>query len=237
MWDPIHLSRETIDGKRYYETPDGKFKSVTTILSEVLDSSGLDAWEERIGIDEANKIRGMAASRGRALHEMAEKYLHNEEDWWKGHITTSILQFNKVAEELNWRVENIRLIESQLYSAELKAAGTCDLICDFKIDNDDQDGWFFNSTLGEVEYDPYWEGHLEDCLSVVDFKTARSKVLYKAQKEKYFTQAAAYAIMAEELYEEEVPQLVIVWIREEHDPVILSDYTDAWREKVAEVFG
>jgi hypothetical protein len=80
----IHVEqspRVEIDGVRHYQTPAGTFKSVTTILGEKLDKSGLLAWKERVGEEEAARVSTQASRRGTAIHNLAEAYLMNDENW------------------------------------------------------------------------------------------------------------------------------------------------------------
>jgi hypothetical protein len=70
---------EVIEGSpRLYVTPYGSYPSVTSILSVVKDhSDGLQAWRDRVGDEEADKITNEAAARGNDLHDFSEKYLLN----------------------------------------------------------------------------------------------------------------------------------------------------------------
>src|ERR1700733_8467184 len=62
-------------GWRVYETPSGlKVPSVTTILS-TLPKDGLEAWRERIGHEEAQKITDEACRIGSTMHDMLEGYV------------------------------------------------------------------------------------------------------------------------------------------------------------------
>ena len=50
------LSREMIDGVRYYDTPDGKkLVSITSVISHH-NREIFTKWRKRVGVDEANKI-------------------------------------------------------------------------------------------------------------------------------------------------------------------------------------
>ena len=58
------LDTKTVDGTRYYETPDGKlYPSVTTVLKD-LSAEGIAAWRAKVGADVANKISAQASARG-----------------------------------------------------------------------------------------------------------------------------------------------------------------------------
>ena len=70
--------RETIDGKRHYNTGKEKLPSVTTILSATQEQSktdSLQAWRDRVGDENATRIVDSAAARGTAMHKILEKYI------------------------------------------------------------------------------------------------------------------------------------------------------------------
>ena len=73
------ISTETIKGKRFYITPEGKkYPSITTVLSG-RNNEGIVRWRESVGNDVANNIMRGAAKRGTAVHTLVENYLNNEE--------------------------------------------------------------------------------------------------------------------------------------------------------------
>jgi genome maintenance exonuclease 1 len=124
----LKLPRVVIDGVRYYQTESGeRYPSVTTFLGEVLDKSGLDAWRERVGEEEANRATNRGARRGTALHDLCEKYVLNEE--LPANTMPSItMLFKQVKPVLDQRLGKIIGVETPLFSHYLKLAGTCDLV-------------------------------------------------------------------------------------------------------------
>jgi len=73
------IRRVEINGRRYYQVSKdhqvlGLFPSVTTILGDTSDKSGLVKWKERVGEDEANKISKNSMSRGTVMHRLIELY-------------------------------------------------------------------------------------------------------------------------------------------------------------------
>ena len=69
---------ETINGKRFYVTPEGKkYPSITTVLSG-RNKEGIVRWRESVGNDVANQIMRSAAKRGTAVHQLVEDYLNND---------------------------------------------------------------------------------------------------------------------------------------------------------------
>ena len=70
--------RETIDGKRHYDTGKEKLPSVTTILSLTQSpekTKSLQAWRDRVGEESATRIVDEAGARGTAMHKILEKYI------------------------------------------------------------------------------------------------------------------------------------------------------------------
>lgn len=72
--------RVSEDGQRMYQTPEGSFYSVTTILSGSKDMSGITEWRESIGEKEADRILKVACARGDATHLNAENWLLTGEE-------------------------------------------------------------------------------------------------------------------------------------------------------------
>lgn len=75
------LSRETVDGKRLYATPDGKkLPSVTTILDKTKTEEKkqiLANWRKSVGHERAQQITTEAANRGTRMHTYLERYVLN----------------------------------------------------------------------------------------------------------------------------------------------------------------
>jgi genome maintenance exonuclease 1 len=157
------LTRETTTTGRKYFTPEGNaYPSITTVLG-VLNKEGILAWRQRVGEAEANRISQQAATRGTAVHKLAEDYLDNKEDWNKGAMPSNLQSFNDLKSILDQRLNNVWFQEEFLYSDRLKCAGQVDCIAEF-------DGQ----------------------LSIVDFKTSR-KPKKEEWITNYFIQASFYA--------------------------------------------
>ena len=122
------LSREMIDGVRYYDTPDGqKLVSITSVISH-RNRDKFVQWRKRVGEEEANKVTKKATSRGTDMHTLVEHYLNNEE------LPTvqplSDLLFKQAKPDLQ-KINNIHAIEQSLFSKELGIAGTVDCIAEY----------------------------------------------------------------------------------------------------------
>ena len=204
----VKLTDEIIDGKRYYTLPDGsKLRSVTTVIKENTDQSGIIAWRKRKGDEEANRISAKATRHGTAVHKVAERYLLNEEDYIGRTAPTSVLAFKPIMKVLNEHVDNIRGIELPLYSKALKTAGRTDVIANY-----------------------------DGVLSVIDFKTSlRPKREEWIQN--YFIQSTCYSMMAERMYKIEVPQIaIIISVEDEHECQLFVKDRSQYVNRVMEIF-
>lgn len=73
--------RSMINDQRHYDIETQKLPSVTTILSATMPSGKkekLQEWKERVGNEEAERVKNEAANRGTAMHTIVEKYLSGE---------------------------------------------------------------------------------------------------------------------------------------------------------------
>ena len=200
------LKRTVINGVRHYETPAGVFKSVTSILGEKLDKSGLEEWRKRVGEEAANKISTQAANRGTAIHELAEDYLLNKDDWKAGAMPVNLDTFLKIKPLLDSNIGSIYGIEVGLYSARLKAAGTGDLLAGYNGIN-----------------------------SVLDFKTSR-RIKDESHILGYFLQATIYSLMAEELTGLKFPQIVIIIAVDNEEPQVFVKDRNLYVDLVNKMF-
>jgi CRISPR/Cas system-associated exonuclease Cas4 (RecB family) len=198
------LETETINGKRFYKTPEGLlYPSVTTITSQHGKDKILE-WRRRVGEEEANRISTKASNRGTKVHKICENYLNNEEDYARtnpAHIhktmPDTIAMFKSLQPLLDEHVNNIHALEIPLYSHHLKVAGRVDCI---------------------AEYDGK--------LSIIDFKTS-GKLKEESWIKGYFMQCSAYAVMYEERTGIPVSQIVImIAVDSEHPQVFIKKRND-----------
>jgi hypothetical protein len=75
------LSRESVNGRRLYTTPDGdKLPSVTTVLDNTRPKEkiqALESWRRSVGHVRAQQITTEAANRGTRMHSYLEEYIKN----------------------------------------------------------------------------------------------------------------------------------------------------------------
>ena len=85
MYNPRYdyqpIPRVTVDGRRFYATPDGKkLPSVTTILDKTKSEksrAALNEWRARVGTERAQQITTEAANRGTRMHTYLERYIRD----------------------------------------------------------------------------------------------------------------------------------------------------------------
>ena len=124
------LPRKTIDGVRYYISPDGTpYPSVTTVLA-AHGREGIEEWKKRVGEKEAARVSKRATDRGTAVHSCIEKYLLNEEVNHADMMPTTKTLFVQLKPELNM-INNVVCLETAMYSKVLQLAGTVDCIAEF----------------------------------------------------------------------------------------------------------
>ena len=122
------LSREMIDGVRYYDTPNGKkLVSITSIISHY-NREIFREWRARVGNDEANKITKQATSRGTDMHTCSEYYLRNLKIPEVQPLSEFL--FKQAKPDLD-RIDNVHAIEQSLFSYELGVAGSVDCIAEY----------------------------------------------------------------------------------------------------------
>jgi genome maintenance exonuclease 1 len=198
------LETETINGKRFYKTPEGLlYPSVTTITSQHGKDKIIE-WRKRVGEEEANRISTRASNRGTKVHKICENYLNNEEDYARtnpAHIhktmPDTIAMFKSLQPLLDEHVNNIHALEIPLYSHHLKVAGRVDCI---------------------AEYDGK--------LSIIDFKTS-GRLKEESWIKGYFMQCSAYAVMYEERTGIPVSQIVImIAVDSEYPQVFIKKRND-----------
>ena len=77
------VPRVTLEGKRFYATPDGNnLPSVTTILDKTKSEESKEAlnrWRKSVGHERAQQITTEAANRGTRMHTYLEHYVKTGE--------------------------------------------------------------------------------------------------------------------------------------------------------------
>lgn len=114
------------DVGRIYKTPVGDLPSVTTVLGNYYDKSGLEKWRESLGHEKADKISNDCARNGTMLHGVMEKFLLNQ-DYSKAN-SIDRMRFQSVKRKLEANIKAVYGVEYPLFSKKLKTAGKTDSI-------------------------------------------------------------------------------------------------------------
>ena len=206
-YESVSLPTETINGKRYYTTPEGKhYPSVTTVTG-MMNRVWLAKWKKAVGEEKANKISRKASLRGTRYHYLQEDFLNNKltEERLKEATPLDLMMFNQT-KELTSKLGDIYMLEGSMYSNELEIAGRVDCIAEF---------------AGRV--------------SVIDFKTS-TKRKTPSQIKGYFMQETAYAKMFEEMYGVPIERIVtIVAVEETGQSQLFVEEPDKWIDQFMEL--
>lgn len=134
------ITRKNKDGKRVYvlsEDFHGEelvMPSVTSVTS-LFSEEGIKNWRKRVGEEQANKIMVKASRRGTAVHNIAEDYISNKDNWSEGRMPSHMETFEKLRPVIDKNLQTVYLQEKKLYSHELLVAGKPDLICKWSDKN------------------------------------------------------------------------------------------------------
>ena len=166
-------ARVEVDGTRRYRWGE-KLPSVTTILSAVPDQSkaiALARWRERVGEDEAERIKNEAAIRGTIMHRILEGEMTGQRH---ADLTPTGIEAGLLAQQIidYGFLKNLREVWGNeiMLAYEGLYAGTADVVGVYKG---------------------------REC--IIDFKQSNNPKK-KSQCEDYFNQAAAYAMAHNDMY-------------------------------------
>ena len=175
--------RSLVKGRRHYDIGNDKLPSVTTILSQTQSEEkkkALADWKARLGVQQSDRVRDIAAMRGTAMHTYLEGYVrgtgHKDltsvgreaEPMAKKIISEGLCDLNEV-----WGSE-VTLYYPQLY------AGATDLV-----------------------------GIYNGRESIIDFKQT-NKPKRREWISDYFTQLSAYAMAHNTVYDTKIQSGIIL---------------------------
>jgi len=126
----VHASRSTNHGSRTYDVQGLKLPSVTTVLAKTKDQSYLTRWKNKVGHEEAERIKNLSSKRGTAMHKFIEKYIQKSgyED-----LTPIGVEAKPMAQKI---IESGLTPVSEYYGSEVTVhypglyAGSTDLVCE-----------------------------------------------------------------------------------------------------------
>ena len=126
----VHASRSTDRGSRTYDVQGLKLPSVTTILAKTKDQSYLTRWKNKVGHEEAERIKNYSGKRGTSMHKFIEKYI--QESGYED-LTPIGVEAKPMAQKIiETGLQNI----SEYYGSEVTLyypglyAGSTDLVCE-----------------------------------------------------------------------------------------------------------
>ena len=176
----VQASSTTYQGARTYDVHGIRLPSVTTILAKTKDQAYLTKWKNKVGHEEAERIKNLSSKRGTAMHKFIEKYI--QESGYED-LTEIGVEAKPMAEKI---IEIGLTPVSEYYGSEVTIhypglyAGSTDLVC---LHND-----------------------LE---TIIDFKQA-NRPKEEEWIEDYFLQIAAYAMAHDYVYKSRIRQGIIM---------------------------
>ena len=176
----VQASSTTVHGSRTYDVQGLRLPSVTTILAKTKDQSYLTRWKNKVGYEEAERIKNLSSKRGTAMHKFIEKYI--QESGYED-LTPIGVEAKPMAQKI---IETGLTPVSEYYGAEVTVhypglyAGSTDLVC---MHNDME--------------------------TIVDFKQA-NRPKEEEWIEDYYLQIAAYAMAHDYVHKSHIRQGIIM---------------------------
>ena len=119
----------TEHGSRTYNVSGMRLPSVTTILAKTKDQSYINRWKNKVGHEEAERIKNLSSKRGTAMHKFLEKYI-------QGYGYQDLTTIGRQAAPMAQKIIEIGLAPiSEYYGSEITVhytglyAGSTDLVC------------------------------------------------------------------------------------------------------------
>lgn len=184
---------------RVYDLPDGKFPSVTTVLSQTAYKPALEAWKERMGPEEVARVLKRASERGTILHDTLEHFLteYPQPTISDARIFVARPEFKEVIDST---LQNqIKKIMKKLIANNFKALGLEFVVWDKDL-----------KYAGRLDALGLWG----DTLVIVDFKSSK-KVKLRSYVDDYYLQATAYCNAHNKLFKNRIERFVILVASEE----------------------
>ena len=176
----VPATRHDDHGSRTYEVSGLRLPSVTTVLAKTKNQYYINKWKEKVGEQEAERIKNYASKRGTAMHKFIEKYL-------KESGYADLTPIGQEAKPMAPKIIEIGLAPiTHYYGSEVTLhypglyAGATDLVCE----HNGMD-------------------------TIVDFKQA-NRPKQREWIDDYFLQIAAYAMAHDHVYGSKIRQGVIM---------------------------
>jgi hypothetical protein len=213
------IERVEINGLRHYKiVVDGEhigtFPSMTTILGNSSDKSGLEEWKQRVGEEEAERISELSRNRGTVMHKLLEIYKQLEGT--PVERLKSLMEISSTDEEIQGiaQIENGQLYLTEGWKFFLKFWNYHEKFFDRveKVIMAEKFLWSKRGYAGTVDNISQLINKL---IVIIDYKNSR-KPKQDSWIEDYFMQVAGYSIA----YWERtgvVPNGCEIWIANEID--------------------
>jgi RecB family exonuclease len=188
------IKRVVMNGFRYYQVSDstgiiGTFPSVTSVLGETSDKTGLDAWRNRVGHQKADQIGKDAANRGTVMHRLCEIYLNLPQSMPVKDRLEDALSLARLDDEIDQFDNRAKIVGGMLFYNFVKSNSFDEIkrvIAQERFLWTARDGGFAGTVDNVSEL-------ISNDVAIVDFKTARKP---KDEKwiEDYKLQVSAYSV-------------------------------------------
>ena len=207
--------RDDDNGPRTYKVGEKKVPSVTTILNATQSpekKASLDAWRERVGHQEAQRIMIDASTRGTEMHYVLEQYING-----RGY-------FNLSKKGAQARLMAHRLIEDGL--------GPLTKVFGSEVNLAYEDQW-----AGSTDLVAIYDGKP----SIIDFKQS-NKPKREEYIIDYYYQIAAYSLAHKKQHGEILQGFIAICTKDllfqgfKMDQSKLSEYEDKWFKKVEQYY-
>ncbi len=176
----ITATSYTDHGSRTYDVKGVRLPSVTTILAKTKDQSYIKRWKEKVGHEEAERIKNHSSKRGTSMHKFLEKYI-------EGFGYQDLTPIGREAAPMAQKIIEIGLTPvTEYYGSEITLyypglyAGSTDLVC---MHNDME--------------------------TIIDFKQA-NRPKNPEWIEDYYLQIAAYCMAHDAVYGSNIRQGIIM---------------------------
>ena len=175
-----HATRTELHGSRTYDVLGLRLPSVTTILAKTKDQTYLTKWKNKVGHEEADRIKNYSGKRGTSMHKFIEKYI--QESGYED-LTPIGKEAKPMAEKI---IESGLKPISYYYGSEVTLyypglyAGSTDLVCEHEGKD-----------------------------TIIDFKQA-NRPKKEEWIEDYYLQIAAYAMAHDYVHNSNIQQGIIM---------------------------
>lgn len=217
-----NIRRVEKHGLRHYEVTSedgsviGVFPSITTVLGETSDKSGLEKWKKRVGEAEAKRIGELSMNRGTVMHRLVELYKATEGDKLQRlealkEVASTDEETNQYSEEENgalWLEEGWKMFMKFYFNSSQYFDRVSEVIAAES---------FLWSKIGYAGTVDNVSKMTDGRVLVIDYKNSR-RPKREEWVQDYFVQGSAYFIAHWERTGQK-PDGVEIWIANEEDSI------------------